>query len=120
MRAFEVHLNKKRLCLAGIGDNGVMSAILSHLIGKGGDEVDFRIGGLVMPAHEHVIWKELKLSTGDEISIKIVKSKVVDKSHVRQRLDPAEEKRILKRYVRAKAKELGWKIVARPRKAPLQ
>jgi len=118
MRAFEVHLNKKRLCLAGIGDEGVMSAILSHL--SKGDEVDFRVGGLVMPAHEHVIWKELKLRTGDEIRIKVVESKVVDKSHVRQRLNPAEEKKALKRYVRAKAKQLGWKIVTSPKKVPLQ
>jgi len=40
MRAFQVHLNKKRLCLAGIGDDGVMSAILSHL--SKGDEVGVR------------------------------------------------------------------------------
>jgi len=121
MRAFEVYLNKKRLCLAGIGDNGVMSAILNHVIGgKGGDEVNFRVGGLVVPANEHVIWKELKLNTGDEIRVRIVESKVVDKSRVVHRRDLAQEKRAQKRYVRAMAKQFGWKIVAPPKKAQLQ
>jgi antitoxin component of MazEF toxin-antitoxin module len=92
--------------LAGIGDDGVMSAILSHL--SKGDEVDFRVGGLVMPAHEHVLWKELKLNIGDEIRVKIVESKVVDKS------------RVVHRRVLAKAMELGWKIIARPKKVRLQ
>jgi hypothetical protein len=87
MRAFEVYLNKRRLCLAGIGDNGVMSAILN---------------------------------TGDEIRVKIVESKVVDKSRVVHRRDLAQEKRAQKRYVRAMAKQFGWKIVAPPKKAQLQ
>jgi hypothetical protein len=117
MRAFQVHLNKKRLCLAGIGDDGVMSAILSHL--SKGDEVDFRVGGLDSSTDEHVIWKELKLYTGDEIRIKIVESRVVDKPRVRSPRDRAQEKRYRKLHVRRMAKELGWKIIA-PKKAPLQ
>jgi len=37
MRAFEVYLNSKRLCLAGIGDEGVLSTIVTHAVGNGGE-----------------------------------------------------------------------------------
>jgi hypothetical protein len=110
MRAFEVHLNKKRLCLAGIGEDGVLSAILNHVIGEGRDEVNLRIGGLISPANEHVTWEVVELVTGDEIRIKVVESKVVNKPRMRHQRDLAEEKRSVKRYVRAMAKEFGWKI----------
>jgi len=30
MRAFEVYLNGERLCVAGFGDNGVLTAIEIH------------------------------------------------------------------------------------------
>lgn len=35
MRAFEVWLNGKKLCLAGIGDDGVLSVIANWVVGKG-------------------------------------------------------------------------------------
>jgi hypothetical protein len=38
MRAFEVYLNGKRLCTAGIGDDGVMNTMIDHVIGDGRDE----------------------------------------------------------------------------------
>jgi hypothetical protein len=110
MRAFEVHLNKKRLCLAGIGEDGVLSAILDHVIGEGRDDVNFRVGGLMLPANEFVTWKVVELDTGDEVRIKVVESNIVKKPRIRRQRDPAEEKRQVKRYVRAMAKQFGWKI----------
>ena len=118
MRAFEVHVNKKRLCLAGIGDEGHLAATLNHLIGKGRDLVNLTVGGF--GSTEHVIWKQIQLSTGDEIRVKIVESKRFDKPRTRYRRYPAQEKRDLKRYVRAMAKQFGWKIIASPKKASLQ
>ena len=112
MRAFEVHLNKKRLCVAGVGDDGVLSTILSHVIGNGRDEVNLTVSGMVCPANEHVRWSQPRIRTGDEIRIKVVESTVVDRPRKRYRQDPVEDKRNLKRYVRKMAREFGWKIVS--------
>jgi hypothetical protein len=38
MRAFEVYLNRKRLCVAGIGDDGVLDTMVDHVVGKGRTE----------------------------------------------------------------------------------
>ena len=47
MVAYEVFLNDKRLCLAGIDGDGVLNAILSY--GRGGqvDHLHITVGGLI-------------------------------------------------------------------------
>jgi len=47
MRAFEVHLNGKRLCVAGIGEDGVLTAIITDVARKDGNDLDLTVGGLV-------------------------------------------------------------------------
>jgi hypothetical protein len=47
MKAFEVFINGHRLCLAGVGDNGVLSAIVNWVGGPARDEHIFlSLGGL--------------------------------------------------------------------------
>ena len=110
MRAFEVHLNGKTLCLAGIGNDGVLSAIATWVTGRRGAALDLNVGGLITPDQEHVRWVYRKLRVGDEITLKIVERDSVDKPKERHRVDPAEDRRAQKKYVRRMAKQFGWKI----------
>ena len=116
MRAFEVHLNNKLLCVAGIGNNGVLTAIVDSLIQPGQDDAHLTVGGLLTPRNEHVTWKVSRLQTGDEILIRIVDAKSIDKPKKRYRRDAAADLRSKKRYVRAMAKEFGWQITTSSRK----
>lgn len=114
MRAFEVHLNKKKLCLAGIGENGVLTAIVDYASGNGRDEIALTVGGLFSLQDEHVRWvKRRKLRVGDKILVKVVDTESVDKPTERRRRDLAAERRDQKRYVREMAKRLGWIVITR-------
>jgi len=113
MRAFEVYLNDERLCLAGIGDDGVLTAIVDYVAGDGRQELRLQVGGLITPQGEHVRWRNPPLRIGDEVRVKIVESKAVDRPTKRHRRNPAEETKAQKRYVREMAKRFGWKVQTR-------
>src|SRR5260370_38971102 len=116
MRAFKVSLNGKKLCLAGVGDHGVLSAIVNWVAGDRGADLFMHVGGLA--SEEHVAWvKQKKLSVGDEIQIKIIDVRSVDKPVEKRRIHPAETLPSQKRYVRMMAKKLGWKIQAQSRRS---
>ena len=111
MRAFEVYLNKKKLCIAGIGNDGVLDAMVNWVARGGRGDLFLDVGGLVSPAEEFVRWvNQRPLRVGDQVHIKIIEADAVDKPIKRWRPDPAEELKSKKRYVRRMAKELGWKI----------
>jgi hypothetical protein len=118
MRAFEVYLNDNKLCLAGIGDDGVLTAIVNWVTGHGRAESFLEVGGLDSSKNEHVKWINHKpLRAGDEILIRAVETTLADKPRKRHRIDPAERLRSQKSYVRTMAKQLGWKIQARPKRS---
>ena len=118
MIAFEVHLNGKKICTAGVGELGVLSTILcwrgTQPYKKGGPTVAeylrLDVGGIPDRSGEHVRWVGRKVRHGDVISIKITEVASVDKPRERERFDPSKDLRERKRYVRQMAKELGWKI----------
>jgi hypothetical protein len=113
MRALEVHLNGKRLCLAGIGDDGVLTASVVSVTGRDRADQVLEVGGLVGPTDENVSWTKGKaLRLGDRIQIKLVEASAVDKPIERHRTDPKQRLKAKKNYVRMTAKELGWKIQA--------
>lgn len=56
MKAFEVRLNGKKLCIAGIGRDGVLNAVLGHVVGDGREELDLGVGGLISPTNEYIDW----------------------------------------------------------------
>jgi hypothetical protein len=117
MRAFKVYLNRKKLCLAGIGDDGVLTAITNWVSGGPHKTSDLflEVGGLVSPSREHLNWiKQKPLRVGDEIRVKIVEKDSVDKPIDRQRADSARDLENQKAYVRAAAKQLGWTVRERP------
>ena len=117
MRAFAVSLNAKRLCVAGIGDNGVLTAHIAHLVGQYKNELRLDVSGLNSSTQDYVTWSKRKLKVGDEVLIKIIETKSSDrpttsidlpKESVRE--DPKEEIRNQKRYVREMARKFGWKV----------
>jgi len=113
MRAFKVYLNRKRLCVAGIGDDGVLNTMVDYVAGHGRNEVYLRVGGLIVPTMDHVLWRNQKLKPGDEVRVKIIESDSIDRPKEQHRRDSKEELRAQKRYVREMARKFGWKITAK-------
>jgi hypothetical protein len=101
--------------VAGIGDEGVLTAIVNRVAGKDVEDMFLSVGGLISPAKEHVSWlRQKKLRVGDDIQVKIVEAALVDEPGNRHRADPARELQAKQDYVRNLAKELGWKIQMSP------
>ena len=117
MRAFEVRLNGKRLCVAGIDGDCVLNVIVNHVLGHGRNELWLTVGGLISATEEHVRWKVPHLKLGDKVALRIVETDLVDKPVERFRTDSKQDERNSKAYVRAVAKEYGWKLITRPRKS---
>src|SRR6476660_3386964 len=101
MRTFEVLLNGKKLCTAGVGDDGVLTAIVSSVhrrgeaalsredSGAGKDGLRLDVGGLITSTAEQVRWQNRRLHMGDEIRIRIGEAALASKPHRRERTDPA-------------------------------
>jgi hypothetical protein len=116
--AFEVYLNGKKICTAGVGNMGVLSAVLAYRgvqpYEEGGPPVSeyltLDVGGYLPDSKEHIRWRERKLKPGDSVTVKIVKAESVDKPRERKRTNPATDLLQKKQYVRRMAKELGRKL----------
>jgi hypothetical protein len=83
MIAFEVSLNGKRVCLAGIGNNGVLSQHVTWVGRKGvrSPLPRLHVGGLDTETDEHVVWAEDSIPTlkkNDVVTIRIVDVEHVD------------------------------------------
>jgi hypothetical protein len=79
MRALEIFLNGEKLCVAGIGNNGVLSAIVTWAAGKSGADSFLEVGGLISTTNKHFSWVRQKhLQTDDEIQVKVVEATTVD------------------------------------------
>src|SRR5258708_29762698 len=79
MRAFEVSVNGKKLCLAGIGDDGVLTTIVNCVTRRGAGNLFLEVGGLFSPTGEHVSWINQKpLLVGDEVQVKVVETSSAD------------------------------------------
>jgi hypothetical protein len=116
MKAFQVHLNGRKLCTAGFDERDVvLTAIVDYVSGRGGDELALTVGGLNSAKGEHVRWvKRKKLRSGDEVKVKIIDTESADNPKERH---PSAEvlTRALtqqKQYVRQMAKKFGWTVTA--------
>ena len=125
MPVFHVYLNGKKVSTAGVGDLGVLTAIISwvrrkgeHTLAKRPDSVEeeltLHVGGLISSTQEHVRWLDRDLKVGDEVRITVAENSKVDRPRTRKRRDHVKELRAQKRYVREMAKQFGWKIQTRP------
>jgi hypothetical protein len=110
MRAFQISLNGKKLCLVGIGNDGVLGTTITYVPFRRRRETRLYVGGLVSPQNEHVRWKEARLRVGDEVRLRIVETETVDRPRSRYPRDLAAEAKAEKRLVRQLAKKFGWKI----------
>ena len=121
MTAFQLHLNGKKVCTAGIGDPGVLSANVTWVrreienprtnnAASVDEELTLQVGGLVSETDEHVRWIQRRLKVGDEVCIRIVQTARIDRPRSRQRRDRRKELQSQKRYVKEMAKRFGWKI----------
>ena len=108
MRTFEVFLNGKRLCLAGLGGQGVLNVIVNSVSGRNGECLGLNVGGLTSSTNEHVRWEEFKkLKTGDEIRIKISESPTADEPTRRFHYDPKMKRVSTKKRTNPKKKKRG-------------
>jgi hypothetical protein len=110
MRAFEIYLNDKRLCVAGL-DQGTLSfgvGCFENSHGRG--EVSLNMTGMLLTL-ETIRWQHRALRMNDEVRVKIVESPKSDKYKVVQKA-PTDARKYEKAYVRRMAKEFGWTIQA--------
>jgi hypothetical protein len=124
MVAFEVFRNNERLCVAGVGDSGVLTAIVTwvthspdrvkQLAAEGISEEEsapdlfLQVGGL--KDRVHMDWSTQALRVGDEIKVHIIEATQVDTPTTQRHDDPANEMKLKEAYVRRLAKELGWEL----------
>ncbi len=122
MRTFEILLNGKKLCTAGVEDDGVLTAIVSSVhgrgeatnrkhAGRGKDDLRLEVGGLIRSTTEQVRWRNRALRVGDDVRIRIGEAELASKPSRRERTDPALVAKAKKKYLENAAKKLGWKIV---------
>ena len=56
MLAFEVYLNREKLCVAGVGNDGVLTAIVECVSRTTEDRSELTVAGLISGKNEHVKW----------------------------------------------------------------
>jgi hypothetical protein len=77
MRALEISMNGKKLCVAGIGDDAVLSAIVMANGGEG--DLSLEVGGRITRSNQQVRWlRQTPLQLRDEIQIRVVEVDRVD------------------------------------------
>lgn len=108
MIALEVFLNRKRLARAGVGTDGVLTAMTTWVrrpgtggrLGRG--KLSFSLNGFRRAGGvgEHFTWVNRKLEPGDVLTIKVIRAAKVDEPRQRAAEDPALVERQQKRYYR--------------------
>jgi len=100
MTCFEVIINGKRVCIAGIGNDGVLvSAVTFVKQNKSAEEtaetqenndkekLDLRVGGMANReggAREQLEWLNQDLAVGDEITIRIIETSKCDEPNSKE------------------------------------
>ena len=108
MTVLDVFVNDRKLCRAGVGPDGVLTAILNwvkltgpaadtlHGLRQPGEETRLHVGGLRKDTH--LSWIERHLDIGDRVSIVVAKSGAADPPIRLRRRDPKQEKRMQRAY----------------------
>jgi hypothetical protein len=86
VRAFEIHLNGKKLCVAGMR-KGIVAINLKWVARpRRADEIGgISVSGLTHETSQHVAWSTREIQVGDELRIKLVEKSTVDKPRRVQR-----------------------------------
>jgi hypothetical protein len=118
MLAFEVYINGKKQCTAGIAGPAVLTAAVCWVLRNPAQrrlrrkELNLGVGGLVSRSDEHLEWLQRDLQSGDEVTIRILETARVDKPRKRRRIraTTAQIRQRKQAHLKRLAKELGWKI----------
>jgi hypothetical protein len=108
MIVFDVFLNKRKLCRAGVGADGVLNAIVSWVrltgeaartarrLRKPAEEMRLHVGGLRDQTHQR--WPERALKIGDTVTITVGSAQKFDRPQTHKREDPAVRQQQERRY----------------------
>ncbi|MGE5833979.1 MAG: hypothetical protein ACM4AI_05830 [Acidobacteriota bacterium] len=108
MKVFDVFLNDRKVCRAGVGDDGVLSAIVSwaRLTGPAAktarrlksppEETRLHVGGLAKNTHRN--WTNRNLKPGDRVTVAITTARSFDPPVRTTPRDPRAEERQQRRY----------------------
>lgn len=118
MIGFEVEVNGEKICLAGVGEFGVLTTIVSWvrtgaMVAEEGEQVnklELHVGGLkeAGSASAHITWLNKNLVLDDEIKVRIVNTDHVDEAARIEPIDPdADLKNKREYYERLKAEFEG-------------
>lgn len=101
MIAFEVWLNGKKLCLASVGDAGVLTQILSWSQREPKadsnekpkpEKTGLHVGGLARGEYMDWLERTFSVTVGDEVTVKIVEVEQADEPKHRKRAETGEER----------------------------
>jgi hypothetical protein len=91
MTAFEIRVNGKKVCTAGLSEPGVVSSIVSWVRGvprgkgrRATERTHIHIGGLNSRTETHYTWLTRDLQIGDEVRIKVVAKAKADRPIARK------------------------------------
>jgi hypothetical protein len=113
MIAFDVFLNRKKLARAGMGSDGVLTAMVTWVRRRSSRpngkrrqpqwerDLSFSLAGYRSTngdVGEHFKWEERKLKPGDALTIKVITAARVDEPKRRIAQDPEFVERSQKRY----------------------
>ena len=103
MVGYEVFLNGKRLCLAGVGDTGVLCTGLTWVHTNENSGHNVRVGGLA--DREHLDWVDHELHVGDIVEVRVLEVATVDTPSRRVAVEPSiAEERERQEYERLRKK----------------
>jgi hypothetical protein len=93
MKAFEVLINGHHVCLAGIGGDGVLTAIVNWVGDRSNRENMFlSVGGLDGTTDEYTDWAVPTIGVGAEITIRVVEATTVDPPTARKPRERDEDR----------------------------
>ncbi len=91
MRAFEIRLNGKRLCIAGIQEGMLLCSVACTENRNGQGPVGLSMTGTSYLKEELVQWQHRTVRTNDLIQIKIIETDKVDKPKLLQKGFPKKK-----------------------------
>jgi hypothetical protein len=129
MKVFDVSLNDRQLCRAGVGADGVLTMMVTWVkltgqaakearrLGHPLDETRMHVGGL--RKNTHFSWADRHLRAGDRVTIGVTEARTSDPPARQKRNDPTQdERREREYYLRLKRKYDGHQTrVARSSRA---
>ena len=108
MAVLDVYVNDRKVCRAGVGREGVLTAFVNwmkltrgsagmmHGPQQPGEEARLHVGGLRKDTH--LSWVERHLEVGDRVTVVVGKSGTADPPERQQRRDPQQEKQMQRAY----------------------